>query len=37
MTESELRVTAATAILRQRRIPKNGNEAPAAIGMPRVL
>ena len=37
MTETELKLIAAPAIIGLRRIPKNGYKAPAAIGTPSAL
>jgi hypothetical protein len=37
MTETELRLIAALAIIGLNKRPKNGYNAPAAIGMPSVL
>lgn len=37
MTDTELKLIAAAAIIGDNNIPKNGNRTPAAIGTPRVL
>lgn len=37
ITETELKLMAAAAIIGLRRIPKKGYSAPAASGMPRAL
>ena len=37
MTETELNVIAALAIIGDSRIPKNGKSTPAAIGTPTML
>lgn len=37
ITETELKLMAAAAIMGDNKIPKNGNRTPAAIGTPRVL
>ena len=37
ITETELNVIAALAIIGERRIPKTGNRMPAAIGTPTML
>jgi hypothetical protein len=37
MTETELNVIAALAIIGERRIPRTGNKTPAAIGTPTTL
>jgi len=37
ITDTELKLIAAAANIGERRIPKTGNNTPAAIGKPRVL
>lgn len=37
ITETELKLIAAAAIIGESKIPKNGNKSPAAIGIPNTL
>lgn len=37
ITETELKLIARAAIIGDNKIPKNGNNTPAAIGTPNVL
>lgn len=37
ITDTELKLIARAAIIGESRMPKNGNNTPAAIGTPRVL
>lgn len=37
ITETELKLIASAAIIGESNIPKNGNNTPAAIGIPNML